>query len=196
MSEEEARVQDEIARAIAAFQAGRDPEGAFAVLFERYFRPIRRFFARKNLPPDVCLDLTQDVFLGIYRGLTAYRPEARFETWLYAIAHNAYLKHLRAQRAGKRQGVEVAVDDAAHPVAGDDPLNRVLDDERQRRLHDAVATLPDQMRRCLKLRLDQGWSYRQIATLAGISEETVKAHLFQGRRRLRSLLAETSETTP
>lgn len=196
MSEE--RSLDEIQRAVAEFQAGRDREAAFAVVFERHFRPVRRFFARKGLPPEVCLDLTQETFFGIYKGLETYRPEARFTTWLYAIAHNAYLKYLRAHRADKRKGVEIdldAPDVALEPASADDPLAAVLDTERRRRLREAVEDLPEQMRRCLKLRLDRGYSYRQIATLASISEQTVKAHLFQGRRRLREALASTEDGT-
>ena len=99
-----------IASAIADFQTGGDRDRSFHRIFESYYRPLQRFFARKGCAPEICLDLTQETFLGIYRGLESYRPEARFETWLYKIATNSYLKWIRSQTTSKRSGQEISTD--------------------------------------------------------------------------------------
>jgi RNA polymerase sigma-70 factor, ECF subfamily len=77
---------DRVERAIRRFQEGIDREGAFRFLYETYFRAIERFFARKGLSPEDCLDLTQETFLGIYKGLDGYEHRQRFAAWLYRAA--------------------------------------------------------------------------------------------------------------
>ncbi len=177
---------------IEAFQAGVDRERQFQILIDCYYRPVQRFFARKGLAPEICLDLTQEAFIGIYRGLEAYRPEARFETWLYRIATTTYLKSLRSRNAGKRTGQEVSTDamDGKGPAlkARGGQLDTVLLKERRAQLEEAIRELPRQMRRCLVLRIYQELSYREIAAALQLSIDTVKAHLHQGRRRLKERL--------
>lgn len=183
-----------IHHAIEAFQAGIDPDRHFQVIFESFYRPLQRFFARKGLSTDVCLDLTQETMVGIYRGLEAYRPEARFETWMYKIATTTYLKFLRSKATAKRSGQEVSADESVGPM---DPamtvdgqqLDTVVWNERREALREAVRELPDQMRKCLTLRVYHELSYRDIATALQVSIETVKAHLHQGRKRLEERLA-------
>ena len=192
-SKDAAAEQAAILRAVAAFQDGEDRETPFRWLFDRFHRPLQRFFSRKGMPPEVCHDLTQEAFVGIYRGLEAYRPEARFETWLYTVANSVYLKAIRARATDKRSGVEVSTADAAErrePALElrDEPLDKVLMEEERQALRDAVESLPEQMRRCLKLRIYHEMSYREIAELLGISIETVKAHLFQARGKLKKAL--------
>ena len=190
-------------RAIRGFQAGRDRERCFHFLVTTYYRPILRFFARKGFSPDERLDLTQETFLGIYANLDGFRHESRFESWLYRLATTTYLKRLRAGATDKRRGWEVPlpeeraqdgvpvtsdgvpVTSEAAAATADDPLRGVLRDERRRALRAAVEELPLQMRKCLTLRIYQEMTYRQIAALMKIEIDTVKAHLFQARERLR-----------
>lgn len=187
----------EVHRIVAAYQAGIDRDRNFHFLFASYHRPLQRFFARKGLPPESCRDLTQETFVGIYRGLETYRPEARFETWLYRIATTTYLKSLRSRAAGKRSGQEVAAADvegreAAFEVRGGQ-LDAVLEAERQRALRAAVGELPPKMRRCLKLRLYHELSYQEIAATMRLPVDTVKAHLYQARGKLKERLADSSD---
>ncbi len=184
---------DLIDQAIRRFQEGKDRSGAFRFLYETYFRAIERFFARKGLPPEDCLDLTQETFLGIYKGLDGYEHRQRFTAWLYRAATTIYLKRLRAAAAAKRAVVEVSRDGMENPeptlaVPGRQ-LDGLLDEERWQALRSAVAELPDQMRECLTLRLYHQLSYSEIATVKRISVETVKAHLFRARKKLQDKLA-------
>lgn len=186
--------EDRIARAIRRFQRGDDREGAFRLLYETYFHPVRRFFARKGLLPDECLDLTQDTFLGIYRGLKGYEDRQRFAAWLYRVATTTHLKWLRRAATAKRSAVEVSRDAMEQPestmAVPEAQLDGMLDRERRRALRTAVAELPEQMRDCLTLRLYHQLAYQEIATVKKISVETVKAHLFRARKKLQETLAD------
>jgi len=73
--------------------AGR--EAGFEELVRRYQRPIAAYVYRMVGDYDAALDLTQEVFIKIYNSLTRYRSEFKFSTWIYKIAHNAAIDHLR-----------------------------------------------------------------------------------------------------
>ncbi|HEY0513104.1 MAG TPA: sigma-70 family RNA polymerase sigma factor [Thermoanaerobaculia bacterium] len=185
---------DLVDRAIRRFQDGSDRQGSFRFLYETYFRAIERFFARKGLPPEDCLDLTQETFLGIYKGLDGYEHRQQFAAWLYRVATTTHLKRLRTAATTKRAAVEVSRDAMEHPEATlavpGPQLDSLLGEERSRALRTAVAELPEQMRECLTMRLHHQLSYAEIAAVKKISVETVKAHLFRARQKLKEKLAD------
>ena len=185
---------DRVERAIRRFQEGTDRQGAFRFLYETYFRAIERFFARKGLSPEDCLDLTQETFLGIYKGLDGYEDRQRFTAWLYRAATTTWLKRLRTAATVKRAAQEVSHDAMENPEnllsVPCRQLDGLLDEERWRALRAAVAELPEQMRDCLTLRLYHQLSYSEIAAVKKISIETVKAHLFRARKKLQEKLAD------
>src|SRR3954471_9771440 len=76
-------------------------EGSFEELVRRYQRPISAYVYRMVGDYDSALDLTQEIFIKIYGSLSHYRPEFKFSTWIYKIAHNAAIDHLR--RASGRE---------------------------------------------------------------------------------------------
>ena len=188
----------------AELQAGRRREEGFHRLFDLYYGRVFRFFAKRGLPAEDCRDLAQDTFIGIYRGIDAFRGEAELDAWIFKIAANLYRKRLRWGAAEKRAGTVVALDSeavlpgaailgkepAAIPVEGNTADGRLLDRERSRLLRAAVQTLPDQMRNCLILRVYHDLKYREIAAAMRISIETVKAHLFQARSRIKESLGD------
>ncbi|MCP4898323.1 MAG: RNA polymerase sigma factor [bacterium] len=186
----------QVARVVRKLRAGEDQEAGFRVLFEAYHRPLTRFFVRKGFNAVDAVDLTQDTFLGIYQGLKGLRDEDRFESWLYRIATTNYLKRLRSEATAKRAGQEIPHDEArmvhdATKVPAEQ-LNEVLNDERQQAMRKAIQELPNQMRRCLTFRIYHDLSYREIATVMKLKIDTVKAHLFQARARLKEKLSSYS----
>lgn len=204
------RPPDDRARSAAIFeelQAGSRREENFHRLFDLYYGRVFRFFAKRGIPPEDCRDLAQDTFIGIYRGIGAFRGEAELDAWIFKIAANLYRKRLRWGAAEKRAGTVVALDGAAVspaaedrgdgpadlPAGGDAPDSRILDQERSRLLRAAVQTLPDQMRNCLILRVYHDLKYREIAAAMRISIETVKAHLFRARERVKESLGDYFE---
>lgn len=191
-----------IGERIKQLREGISTEENAQALFERYYPAVYRFFAQRGFSVEDCRDLTQDTFLGVYRGIGAFRSDARFETWLFAIAANVFWNRLRHKTAEKRSAKEVSLDrsttDGEAPLAERLPeaggnegssLDRVLRNERHEILRQAIGSLPDQMRKCLVLRVYQDLRYREIAGVMRLSVETVKAHLFQARRRLKRQLA-------
>ena len=192
-----------INRLVEEWQAGVDREENFRRLFERYYRPVYRFFEKRGLPSDESHDLTEETFIRVYRGMQSFRHEARFDTWLFQIAANTYRKALRHQSALKRAGKNVPLEipneqEGAEPgdtkpadsFATAGPLDEVLEKEKRRLLREAMDELPRQMRRCVMLRVYQELSYQEISIVLRLSTETVKAHLFQARQRLKGRLAD------
>src|SRR5918997_7098413 len=90
-----------VARAIA----GR--EESFEELVRRYQRPIVAYVYRMVGDYDSALNLTQEVFIRIYNSLGRYRPEFKFSTWIYRIAHNAAIDHLRRSDSSRTEDLEV-----------------------------------------------------------------------------------------
>lgn len=175
MSETDASLQ----RIVDQLQTGHAVEESFRLLCERYHRPLYAFFFHRGFSHADCLDLTQETFLGIYRGIGSFRHDARFETWLFKVATNAFRKRLRLGVAGKRAGDEVPLDTAPgeeddrpafQPVAADPPPGASLFQAgRARLLREAVDRLPDQMRKCLILNVYHEHKIREIAQLLHLS---------------------------
>ncbi|HEX5975459.1 MAG TPA: sigma-70 family RNA polymerase sigma factor [Rubrobacteraceae bacterium] len=179
---------ESVQKIIEELQAGISVEENFRLLCGLFQRPLHHFFAKRGFPPQDCLDLTQETFLGIYRGIGSFRRDARFETWLFKVATNAFRKRLRWGTADKRAGEEVALETepAGGPATGEGMFQR----ERARLLREAIERLPEQMRKCLILRVYHEMKYREIATVLRLSPETVKVHLFQARKRLQEELGD------
>lgn len=171
----------------------------FEQLFQRYYRPVYAFFARRGFPPADCEDLTHEAFLRVYRSWGALRREDALEAWILRIAANVWKNELRRRAAGKREGTEVELheDQVAAGGAGAgagagwrrDPFAALSSSEEVARIEAALARLPPRMRRCILLRA-QDMKYREIADLLRLSIETVKSQIHQARQRLLAELAD------
>ena len=169
-------------------------------LFERHYAQILRFFRRKGFDTEACRDLTQDTFISVYKGLKDLRQEEQFESWLFAIAHNVWCSLIESRTAQKRSATVLSLDgedesDDRLPIAARladkraDPLTEALEREKLEKLREALVHLPQQMRHCAQLRVVHDLSYAEIAALMGISVNTVKAHLHQAQKALRTQLS-------
>lgn len=179
----------------------------FGRLFERFYPVVRRYFASKGFSPEECLDLTQETFLNVYKGLDTFRADSSPETWLYCIAKYVRSNALRSRYTAKRGGgfkevnVPVGSDEdifdelleihSATPSA----LDNLVAAEQKSAIRAALASLPPQMRQIVHLRIDGGYKYREIAVVLGISIESVKTQLFHARRRLKEMLAPEVEVS-
>jgi len=185
---------------IREIKQGLNVEANFHWLFSRHHGQILRFFRRKGFDPETCRDLTQDTFISVYKGLKDLRQEEQFESWLFAIAHNVWCSQIERQTAQKRSVVLLSLEgesesddrpSIAARVADQsaDPLTVALDKEKLEKLNEALQQLPQQMRRCAQLRVVHDLSNAEIAALMGISINTVKAHLHQAQKALRTQLS-------
>ena len=185
---------------IREIKQGRNFEANCRWLFERHYAQILRFFRRKGFDTEQCRDLTQDTFISVYKGLKDLRQEEQFESWLFAIAHNVWCSHIESRTAQKRSATVLSLDgedesDDRLPIAARladqraDPLTEALEREKLEKLREALLHLPQQMRHCAQLRVVHDLSYAEIAALMGISVNTVKAHLHQAQKALRTQLS-------
>lgn len=191
-----------VADAVAAFQAGRRREESFRLLFEAYHRRVQRFFARRTASAEECLDLTQETFLRVYKGLEGYRGDAPFGAWVFRIAWNVHVQ-LVVRRRGAEPAREADTVEELSPAAGihdhgaasrlavrAEGYDKVLDRQQRRLLREAVGRLPAQRRKCIVLWAYHGLTYEQIAGVMRLAIGTVKAHLAQAREQLDRLAAE------
>jgi RNA polymerase sigma-70 factor (ECF subfamily) len=185
---------------IREIKQGRNVEANFRWLFDRHYAQILRFFRRKGFETETCRDLTQDTFVSVYKGLRDLRQEEQFESWLFAIAHNVWCSLIENRTAQKRSATVLSLEgegesDDRLPIAARladqraDPLTVALEKEKLEKLREALVHLPQQMRHCAQLRVVHDLSYAEIAALMGISVNTVKAHLHQAQKALRTQLS-------
>ena len=171
--------------------AGR--EDGFEELVRRYQRPIVAYVYRMVGDYDAALDLAQEVFIKVYNSLGRYRPEYKFSTWIYRIAHNAAIDHLRRQGASRTEDMEVMGEGGAtfeKPLASKAPTPEQETERGERRaeIEEVVAQLSPAYRELIVLRHSHDLSYDEIAEVTGLPLGTVKNRIFRAREAMRELL--------
>jgi len=161
---------------IAAAQAGDRP--AFAVLVERYWTRLYRWLAHLTHDPHAAEDLTQETFLKAFGGLRTFRPDSNFRAWLFRIGHNNFVNQQRL-RKGQRQPLPADL-----PSEEEGPVEKSMNREALAHLARAVGRLPAEFRAAFLLRAEEGLSFRQVAAVLGITEETARWRVFKARQKL------------
>jgi RNA polymerase sigma-70 factor (ECF subfamily) len=176
---------------------------AFTRLYDRHERPTLRFI-RHRLGPQhegAADDVLQETWISVARGAARYVPTARFTTWLFTVARNRVIDHLRGQAHAMLSidaplpGAADGDDDrerwadrvAADPADG--PLARIESREQARAFLDALALLPEPQREAFMLQAEGGLSVAEVAQATGVGTETAKTRLRYAKAKLRTLLA-------
>ena len=170
-------------RLIERFLATEDAD-AFAILVDRYQSRVYRLVL--SILGAGCAaeseEVTQDVFVKVFRQLARFRGESSFSTWLYRIAYR------EAVDARRRTPFRAShVDDsvlAEHPQIGPDPLDEAQDKERRLLVQLCLEALPDVYRSALYLHYWMGHSVEEMTELLAVPAGTVKSYLHRGRRLL------------
>jgi RNA polymerase sigma-70 factor (ECF subfamily) len=168
--------------------AARGLEGSFEELVKRYQRPIAAYVYRMVGDYDSALDLTQEIFIKIYSSLSRYRPEFKFSTWIYKIAHNAAIDHLRRNAGRERSlsgGTETDHYDLPIECEGLSPEQQSEREERRGEIETVVRSLPTAYRELIVLRHSQDLTYEEIVEVTGLPLGTVKNRLFRAREMMR-----------
>ena len=185
---------------VALAQQGR--EAAYRELLRRYERPVLSLVFRMVHDRTIAEDLAQDTFIKVLNNLDRYRPEFKFSSWLFKIANNVAIDHLR-----KRQLNTVSIDGSPHAgtpaeVAATsielaDPSESALEEMEAKELGSsierAIAKLRPEYRSCILLRHVEGRSYEEIAATLDLPLGTVKTFIHRARHQLRELLSEVRE---
>jgi len=169
--------------------AGR--EVAFEELVRRYQRPIASYVYRMVGDYDAALDLTQEVFIKVYNSLSRYRSEFKFSTWIYKIAHNAAIDHLRRHTVRDQiltAGIEGTRSEIVIESRRLTPEQESEREERRSEIESVVQSLPPAYRELIVLRHSHDLSYDEIAEVTGLPLGTVKNRLFRAREAMRELL--------
>jgi RNA polymerase sigma-70 factor (ECF subfamily) len=191
-------IHTEEAALIAELQAG--SEEAFSWLITRYHQPIYSLLARTVRDPADAADLTQDVFVKVFRGIKSFHGESSLRTWIYRIALHEGLNQRRWWRRHKQQEVTIEMEtvdcEDGEPTRlkemlvdpGESPYEMASHTEARERLEAALQQVPDPYRMTLILRDIEGFVYEEVAEMLGVNLGTVKSRLVRGRACLRQLL--------
>jgi RNA polymerase sigma-70 factor (ECF subfamily) len=173
---------DEIAR----LQHG-DAEALTAIL-SRYQQRLYRFLTRMVQDPALADDLFQQTWLRVMQKIGRYDARARFDTWLFSVAHNLAIDHLRRQRSRSLDEPDDSGTIPADrlPSGRPDPLEEFLESERAAILSAAIHELPAIHREVLSLRFEEGMRLEQIAEVAAVPLSTVKSRLHRALESLRN----------
>lgn len=163
-------------------------EGSFEELVRRYQRPISGYVYRMVGDYEAALDLTQEIFIKVYGSLARYRSEFKFSTWIYKIAHNSAVDHLR-RNVGRERSLSTGVDGDQYelPIESGSLSPEQESERRERRLEieAVVRSLPNAYRELIVLRHSQDLTYEEIVEVTGLPLGTVKNRLFRAREMMR-----------
>jgi len=163
----------------------RGDQRAWDLIVTRYRRRVFNIAYKFVGKHDEAEDLTQEIFLKIYKALATFDRRANFQTWLTSVGRNLCIDHYRSVRQ-EREKVDRNVDAAdLSPVAGGpDALSRLHRLDRRRLLRRGLLALPDNLRQAVLLRDIQELSYQEIAGRLTLPEGTVKSRINRGRNEL------------
>lgn len=166
---------------------GKGDQQALRMLIAKWQEPLINFFYRSVYSVQTAEDLTQVVFVRLYRNAARYRPQAKFSTYIFHIARNILINEHRRQR---RKPSELFDPTEFTPdVRTDDESVRHCA-EIEEAFAQAVETLPENHRTALLLYKQQDLSYEEIAVAMEATVPLVKTWIFRARQRLRELLKE------
>jgi len=168
-------------------RARTDPH-AFGQLYERYVSQIFRFVHNRVRDRSIAEDLTSEVFFKALRAIDRYRPTSRpFSAWLYQIATNTVIDHVRTRRT------TLDLDAVAHRPDGQPPVEeQVARRADVERVWDAVADLVETQRLAVTLKLGQDMHTADIAACMGRTEGAVKLLIYRGLNTIRQKLEEAA----
>ncbi len=165
----------------------------FEVLVRRHQGALYGFVLRMVHDPEEALDLTQEVFLKVFCSLERFDPRFRFTTWMYRIASNAAIDHIRKRRPGMTLSLDAQQGESSggpREVVADHPTPDEFLQARETRgrLEDALRSLPADYREVLLLRHQGERRYDEIARITGLPLGTVKNRIFRAREMLKRAL--------
>jgi RNA polymerase sigma-70 factor (ECF subfamily) len=166
-------------------KAQRGDERAFAMIVRAYEAPIFNYVLRMVGDRTLAEDLTQDVFLRVFRGLRGYSRRARFTTWLFQVAKNRVIDEMRAVE--RRPRTLVAIEDAPQLEVVDAPIEQ---NEAIQILLSEVEKLSPDLKEALLLRDIAGLSYNEISDTLDVTLATVKWRIFKAREEVQQALEE------
>jgi RNA polymerase sigma-70 factor (ECF subfamily) len=177
-------------------------EAAYRELIRRYQRPVFSLVYRMVRDRELAEDLAQETFIKVLNAIDSYRPEFKFSSWIFKIANNAAIDHLR-----RRSLNTLSLDGSPHASTPDaieattlqigdgaeSQLDAVAARELGEQIEAAIGQLRPEYRSCIILRHVDGRPYEEIAEMLDLPLGTVKTYIHRARNELRILLAATRD---
>jgi len=182
--------------------ANQGHEPAFRELVRRYERPLFSLICRMVRDRALAEDLAQETFIKVLNGIKSYRPEFKFSSWIFKIANNVAIDHLR------RKSLDTLSLDGSPSAAspeemgatalqvgskGESPLQEVEARELGTAIEQAIGRLRPEYRACILLRHVEGYAYEEIAATLDLPLGTVKTYIHRARNELRDYLEDRRE---
>ena len=180
-------------------------EQAFALLIAQYSHPIYSLIARSLRDPADAADVTQEVFVKVFRNISGFHGEASLRTWIYRIAIHEASNQRRWWGRHKRQ--ELTIDAPLDNDEGEtfcladalatrdaSPYDCAARSEVRAHVESALRTIPEIFREVVILREIEGFGYEEIAEILNVNLGTVKSRLTRGRAALRDALLKDAAT--
>lgn len=162
---------------------------AFETLYGRHRGPLYRFVLRGLSQRALADECFQEIWSRVVTSRLRYRPDAKFSTWIYQIAHNLIIDQYRRARPEVAAGEDEEGQLREFPdEPARQPEQQLSEFEERRRIQLALAELPDEQRIALQLRLEQELPLEEIARITGVGRETVKSRLRYALDKLKSRL--------
>ena len=192
-------LQSDEAALVEELRAG--SEEAVAWLIAHYHQPIYSLLARTVRNSADAADLTQEVFVKVFRGIRGFHGQSSLRTWIYRIALREASNQRRWWKRHQQQEIameqEMAQGDCGRPVQlkdmlvdpSESPYDAALHEENRARVEQALRQVPEPFRITLVLRDIEGFVYEEVAAMQGVNLGTVKSRLVRGRACLKALLS-------
>jgi len=177
---------------IARLKNGEDE--AFRIVVDRYQRFILNSSFRFVQNKETAEDITQDVFIEVFRSINFFRAEAKLSTWIYRIAITKSLDYMKSQKRKKRFAIFKSLfneDDKPEEVVAPETFNpgkQVENDDRIKILSWALAKLPENQRIAFTLSKYDEMSYQEIAEILGVSLSSVESLIHRAKENLKKKL--------
>ena len=180
-------------------EARKGSEAAYRELLTRYERPVFSLIFRMVRDRETAEDLSQETFIKVLNNLDRYSPEFKFSSWLFKIANNLTIDHLRRRRVDtiSIEGAPDAVTaesakatSIAVASGSESPLEELESRELGTAIERAIGKLRPEYRACIMLRHVEDKSYEEIAEIVKLPLGTVKTYIHRARHELRTALGE------
>jgi RNA polymerase sigma factor (sigma-70 family) len=158
---------------------------AWDLIVQQYWRKVFNVAYKFVGRHDEAEDLTQEIFLKVFKSLDSFDWRANFQTWLISVSRNLCIDHYRRVRK-ERESIDRSVDPAELSPASLDPgpITALEQEDRVSLLREALTALPDSLRSAVLMRDIEEVSYQEIARRLGLPEGTVKSRINRGRTEL------------
>jgi RNA polymerase sigma-70 factor, ECF subfamily len=166
----------------------RKDNAAWELVVARFRRKVFHISYKFTGKHDEAEDLTQEVFLKVFRSLEKFHRDADFSTWLSSVARNYCIDHYRARRREREVLVEDTIAYDLAPASSGNPYRTLEDQDRRGLVRRGLELLPGKLREAVILRDLQGLTYQEMALRLALPEGTVKSRINRGREELARLL--------